>query len=43
VVQPAAALADPSSWSRSCKVIGPPDLLTNQPNVEVVADLAIGS
>jgi prolyl-tRNA editing enzyme YbaK/EbsC (Cys-tRNA(Pro) deacylase) len=29
--------------SRSCKVIGPPDLLTNQPNVEVVADLAIGS
>jgi prolyl-tRNA editing enzyme YbaK/EbsC (Cys-tRNA(Pro) deacylase) len=29
--------------SRSCKVIGPPDLLTRQPNVEVVADLAIGS
>jgi prolyl-tRNA editing enzyme YbaK/EbsC (Cys-tRNA(Pro) deacylase) len=28
--------------SRSCKIIGPPDLLTRQPNVEVVSDLAIG-
>ncbi|MCU1395140.1 MAG: hypothetical protein JWM34_3568 [Ilumatobacteraceae bacterium] len=27
--------------SRSCKVVGPPTLLTNQPQVEVVDDLAI--
>ena len=26
--------------SRSCKVVGPPELLTRQPQVEVVADLA---
>jgi prolyl-tRNA editing enzyme YbaK/EbsC (Cys-tRNA(Pro) deacylase) len=28
--------------SRSCKVLGPPTLLTALPNVEVVADLAVG-
>jgi prolyl-tRNA editing enzyme YbaK/EbsC (Cys-tRNA(Pro) deacylase) len=27
--------------SRSCKVVGPPTLLTSQPNVEVVTDLAV--
>jgi prolyl-tRNA editing enzyme YbaK/EbsC (Cys-tRNA(Pro) deacylase) len=27
--------------SRSCKVVGPPELLTAQPQVEVVADLAV--